>query len=374
MSVKEFLITNKAKVIGVIVVTIVLLGYYVVQLQPKSVLQDAKVSFEGYDGYGTASLDNASIHQNIQQIAYRKAGFSKNETKDIINTDPIMMSEIYSDIKKSQKYQKARIYIENVTYQLDKTDSLSNGDTVVLSLIPRSSQSPFKKEKKTFKVKGLKKVEVLSQEEFLKKHPVEISGFNGYGVIEIPKDDGYEIFKYSDDSDDSSVAYKNGDTVKLTLTDEYLQKLKTKGIKLENNTIEIKVSGLDEITNIKQLNDALSKNDSFVKSRFENTESSKYTIEKQSSYISYQTSSYDSKASGQIHLVSVYKITDSKTFFGDTETKVYYGYYGYSYYVKPDNTLDLETANKISSSTTQDLANLIANLETDGYKEYVSPE
>lgn len=47
-----------------------------------------------------------------------------------------------------------------------------------------------------------------------------------------------------------------------------------------------------------------------------------------------------------------------------------YAYYGYRYYVNADNSLDLETANKVSGFSTQDYANLRARLETDGYKEY----
>lgn len=70
--------------------------------------------------------------------------------------------------------------------------------------------------------------------------------------------------------------------------------------------------------------------------------------------------------------MTVYKITDTyKGAFSDTtETTVKYINYGYRYYVESDNSLNLDTANKISGYETQDLENLIADLKTEGYKEY----
>ena len=51
-------------------------------------------------------------------------------------------------------------------------------------------------------------------------------------------------------------------------------------------------------------------------------------------------------------------------------TTVEYNYYGYSYYLNKDNTLDLDDSNSIQGYTTKDLDMLNADLETDGYKEY----
>ena len=66
-------------------------------------------------------------------------------------------------------------------------------------------------------------------------------------------------------------------------------------------------------------------------------------------------------------MITVYKITENIDLFGTT---VEYNYYGYSYYLNKDNTLDLDNSNSIQGNSTKDLDMLSADLETDGYKEY----
>ena len=138
---------------------------------------------------------------------------------------------------------------------------------------------------------------------------------------------------------------------------------------MESNTVEVEVEGLKEISDITNIADALAKNETLVKSRYENSEYLTYTIEAQKSYIAYLTD-YDS--SYQVYLVTVYKITDTykNAFSSTTETTVDYVEYGYRYYVESDNSLDLDTANEISGYETKDLENLVAELKTEGYKEY----
>lgn len=133
----------------------------------------------------------------------------------------------------------------------------------------------------------------------------------------------------------------------------------------------MEVKGLKEIFDISNVADALAKNDVYAKSEYQNSDWSTYTIEKQKNYIAYQTDSYNQTTTGQIYIVTVYKISkivsQQDSFNKNT---VDYNYYGYSYYVNSDNSLDLETANKVHGSSTQDYENICANLEIDGYKEY----
>ncbi len=288
--------------------------------------------------------------------------------ENLANDDSVILAEVASNSNLSGKYSKAMAMIDSVSYEFDKTSELSNGDTVVLRIKTSSSKSPVKQETKKFKVKGLDAIKKISTKDFLKKYPVTFIGSDGYGSLKLPKDeDGETILTYADSKGMNNL--KNGDTVELVASPGYLYELEQKGEKLESDTFEVKVSGLAAITEISNISDALAKNDTYAKSNYENSSYTTYTIENQKSYISYQTDYYDDSASGQIYLVTVYKITTASKY---SDTTVEYVYYGYCYYVNSDNSLDLETANKVSGYETQDLAKLTAELETEGYAEYTA--
>lgn len=365
---KEFVLKYKFAVIGAVAALVVAIGGWTwYQAQPKSVTSVVEVSFSGYDGYGVLEYNYEDLTEEIERIAYLKAGFSKDQAEDLIQEDSLIFAEVNTDSELSRKFSRATAMIGSVSYEFDKTTDLSNGDTVVLTIKTTSSKSPVKKETKKFTVKGLDKVEKISTEEFLKEYPVEFVGFDGYGSVELPVDEyDYSILSYADGSEPSNL--KNGDTVELEVSSTFLYELQQEGKKLESDTIEVEVSGLTAITEISNLTEALAKNDTYIKSSYENTSSTTYTLEKQKSYIAYKTGYYDS-SSNQIYLVSVYKVTTVSKY---SDTTVEYVYYGYRYYINSDNTLDLETANKVSGYETQDLENLIADLETEGFAEYTA--
>lgn len=366
---KEFVLKYKFAVIGAVAAVVVAIGGWTwYQAQPKSVTSVVEVSFSGYDGYGVLEYNYEDLSEEIARVSYLKAGFSKDQAEDLIKGDSVILAEVDADPDLSGKYSRALAMIGSVSYEFDKTTDLSNGDTIVLKIKTTSSKSPVKKETKKFTVKGLDKVEKISTKEFLEEYPVEFVGFDGYGSLELPEDeDGYSILSYADGSEPSKL--KNGDTVELEVSSTFLYELQEEGKKLESDTIEVEVSGLKSITEISNLSEALSKNDTYIKSNYENTSSTTYTLEKQKSYIAYKTGGYYDSSSGQIYLVSVYKVTTASKY---SDTTVEYVYYGYRYYINSDNSLDLETANKVSGYETQDLENLIADLETEGYAEYTA--
>lgn len=366
---KEFVQKHKIPVIGAVVALCAIIGgwsWY--KAQPRSVVSVVEVSFSGYDGYGVLDYNQEDLSKEIARISYLKAGFSKRQAEDLMNGDSVLLAEIDLNPNLRSKHSKAMAMIGSVTYGFDKSSELSNGDTVVLKIETSSSKSPIKQETKKFKVKGLDAVEEISTKAFLKEHPVTFAGFDGYGSLKLPEDeDGRDILDYADGKERNNL--KNGDTVELAVSQDYLGQLQQQGKKLESDTIEVKVSGLVAITEIGNASEALSKNDSYMKSNYENSSYRTYTIENQKSYISYQTGYYDGSTSGQIHLVTVYKITTASKY---SDTTVEYVYYGYRYYVNSDNSLDLDTANKISGYETQDLAKLTAELETSGFAEYAA--
>lgn len=367
--VKEFVLKHKFAVIGAIVALVVAIsGWTWYQAQPKSVTSVVEVSFSGYDGYGVLEYNYEDLGDEIARVSFLKAGFSKGQAEELIKGDSVILAEVDSDPYLSAKYSRALAMIGSVSYEFDKTTDLSNGDTIVLKIKTTSNKSPVKKETKKFTVEGLDKVEKISTKEFLEEYPVEFVGYDGYGGMELPEDEnGNSIFSYSGDNESNNL--KNGDTIELTVSSDFLYQLQEEGKKLESDTVEVEVSGLTSISEVGNLAEALSKNDTYIKSDYENSSSTTYTLEKQKSYISYQTGYYDSSSSGQVYLVSVYKVTTVSKY---SDTTVEYVYYGYRYYVKSDNSLDLETANKVSGYETQDLENLIADLETEGYAEYTA--
>ncbi|MVX59635.1 hypothetical protein E5983_08350 [Streptococcus danieliae] len=362
--IKEFTLKNKVAVAAATAAVLVLgVGYQVYQSQPKSLVAAVQVEFTGYDGFGELSYDSKEISKEIQRIAYRSAGFNKNQTEDLVNQDAVVLSEVYADASLGQKYQKAAAMISSVSYKFDKRSELSNGDKVTLTVKTSSSKSPIKEESKEFKVEGLKKTETISTKALLEEYPVTFSGFNNYGKVELPEDeDGYDFFTVSGEKSN----YKNGDKVQLTVSPSYVSNLQTEGKKLEATEIEVEVDGLKEISAISNLAEALAKNELYAKSQHQNTDFTTYTLEKQKDYISYQVPFFNKTEAGQVYVVSVYKINKATKY----NNSVQYAYYGYRYYVNADNSLDLETANKVSGFSTQDYANLRARLETDGYKEY----
>ena len=366
---KEFVLKHKFAVIGAIVALVVAIsGWTWYQAQPKSVTSVVEVSFSGYDGYGVLEYNYEDLGNEIARVSFLKAGFSKDQAEELIKGDSVILAEVDSDPYWSAEYSRALAMIGSVSYEFDKTTDLSNGDTIVLKIKTTSNKSPVKKETKKFTVEGLDKVEKISTKEFLEEYPVEFVGYDGYGGMELPEDEnGNSIFSYSGDNESNNL--KNGDSIELTVSSDFLYQLQEEGKKLESDTVEVEVSGLTSISEVGNLAEALSKNDTYIKSDYENSSSTTYTLEKQKSYISYQTGYYDSSSSGQVYLVSVYKVTTVSKY---SDTTVEYVYYGYRYYVKSDNSLDLETANKVSGYETQDLENLIADLETEGYAEYTA--
>lgn len=363
-----FLKKHKLKIIGSFIVLGVLsVSYRFYQAQPKSILSVVKAEFQGYDGYGTLDYNTDEINQEINKIIYQSVGFSKNQIEDIMNDDSVIMTDIYSDSDLTSKFNKAKSMISTLSYSFNKSSNLKNGDKVTFSIKSTSSQSPIKKESKTFEVKGLEKTTKLSTKDLLEMYPVTFSGFNNYGKVILPEtENGLPIFENLE----GDRGYSNGDQVSLKVTSNYLETLKNEGKRLESKTVTVDVSGLKEFTEISNVSDALKKNDDYAKSDYENTSYASYTLEKQADYIRYGNGYYDDYESsgGQIYLISIYKI--SKIGSDGDNNSVFYRSYGYRYYVKSDGSLDLSTANKESGSSKDDYDNLIASIKTDNYQEY----
>lgn len=357
---------KKKEVIGALVILAVALvayfGYSYYNSLPKSIINEVKVDFTGYDESGNLIYNSDEIASLVEEAVYKKAGLDKDQAKALTKDDPVAYSMLVQDRKLSLKLMKAESMLKTIHYEFNKTNNLKNGEEVTFTITTSSKNSPIKAEKKAFKVQNLKEYEKVSAENLLKEVTVTFSGFNGYGTVSF----GNSIKNYFQlNSSNSYSNLKNGDKITLTVNDSYIKTLKESGKIIDNKNVDITVSGLKEIKDIKNFEDLIKKNDDYVKSEHKNDSYDTYTIESQGSYMRINVNNYDK---GSISLVTIYKVT--KTDSKDNKS-VKYKYYGYSAYLLKDGNLDIDTASKISDHWgTKDLEGLRAQLSSDGYKVY----
>ena len=363
---QEIFQKKKKEVIGALVILAVALvayfGYSYYNSLPESIINEVKVDFTGYDESGNLIYNSEEIASLVEEAVYKKAGLDKDQAKALTKDDPVAYSMLAQDRKLSFKLMKAESMLKTIHYEFNKTNNLKNGEEVTFTITTSSKNSPIKAEKKAFKVQNLKEYEKVSAENLLKEVTVTFSGFNGYGTVTF----GNSIKNYFQlNSSNSYSNLKNGDKITLTVNDSYIKTLKESGKIIDNKNVDITVSGLKEIKDIKNFEDLIKKNDDYVKSEHKNDSYDTYTIESQGSYMRINVNNHEN---GSISLVTIYKVT--KTDSKDNKS-VKYKYYGYSAYLLKDGNLDIDTASKISDHWgTKDLEGLRAQLSSDGYKVY----
>ena len=363
---QEIFKKKKKEVIGALVILAVAfvayLGYNYYNSLPKSIINEVKVYFTGYDESGLLTYNSDEIASLVEAAVYKKAGFNTEHAETLSQHNSLSDLMIASDKKLSFKYVKAESMLKTIHYEFNKTNNLKNGEEVTFTITTNSKNSPIKAEKKTFKVQNLKEYEKVSAKDLLKEVNVTFSGFNGYGTVSF----GNSIKNYFQlNSNDSFSNLKNGDKITLTVNESYIKSLKEIGKIVDNKNVDITVSGLKEVKDIKNFEDLIKRNDDYIKSEHKNDSSSTYTIESQGSYMRINVNNHEN---GSVSLVTIYKVT--KTDSKDSKSAVY-KYYGYTAYLLKDGNLDLETASKLPHyRETKDLEGLKAQLSSDGYKVY----
>lgn len=368
ISLQTLLQTKRKEIIAVLAIValaiVAFVGYNIYDSQPKSIIDEVKVQFSGYEETGKLTYNSEEIASKIEELSYRKAGFNNNQAKALAQKDPVAYSEVNRDPRLATMLQKAEAMITSVQFNFDRTSELKNGDEVTFTITTNSQSAAVKAEKKTFKVADLKEYEKVSTADLLKETPVTFTGFNGYGIASItenPNKDGY--FNFEDNKRPTNL--KNGDTVTLTVSVTSINELKSKGKVVDNNKVEVTVEGLKDLKDVKNFADLLKKNDDYSKSEHQNSSFSTYTLEPQGSYLKVIPEE-NKKSNGKISLITVYKVTWSS---GESKA-TRYKYYGYQAYLLKDGNLDLDTASKVSSWGSKDLEGLKAELATEGYKVF----
>ena len=369
---KDLFQKRKIAVIGVLaavaVLIVALVGFKVYDSQPKSLLDVVQVQFSGYEESGTLTYNSDEVTAKLQEIAYKKAGFSSKQAAGLAQKDPVTFSEVTRDPKLASKYGKADALIRSVQFSFDKTSDLKNGDEVTFSVVTTSKSAPVKAEKKTFKVENLKEYEKVSASDLLTETPVTFAGLNGYGTVSIAKNSKNETY-FDFENGERPKNLKNGDKVTLKVNDAYINSLKSSGKMVDSKTVEVTVEGLKDLKDVKNFADLLKKNEDYSKSEHKNDSYTTYNLEPQGSYLKVIPGE-DKKSSAKISLITVYKVTKTRSGLSNSTT-VRYKYFGYDVFLLKDGNLDLNTASKVSDSWgTEDYEGLKSELLTNGYKEF----
>ena len=351
-----------AALVAVAVIIVAFVGYNIIQSQPKSLIGDVKVEFSGYEESGTVTYNSQDIAEKVAEIAYQKVGFNKDQAAGLVKKDPIIYAEVSRDGKLASKLIQAEAMISSVHYEFDKTNGLKNGDEVTFTVTTSSKNSPFKAEKKTFKVENLKEYEKVSASDLLTETPVTFTGLNGSGTITITKNSKDEAY-FDFENGRRPRNLKNGDKVTLKVKDVSIDSLKAEGKVVDSKTVEVTVEGLKDAKDVKNLIDVLKKNDAYSKELNKNSTNETYTLEPQGSYIGI-TTGIGNTSSADIDIITVYKVTRKGSLF----TNVSYKYYGFDgYELKDDNLVAKEGIRPIYGGGLEDFEVLKEELQRKEY-------
>ncbi|HEM3666836.1 TPA: hypothetical protein U1C81_000568 [Streptococcus suis] len=349
-----------------------------------SITNKVEVSFSGYDGIGVLEYNDTVIETTIKEILLEKVGFKKDEISSIIADDFNSFSLIASSSDNIAKYEKFEKYYNSVEFGFDKKKELSNGEEVTFEIKTSDKNLPIKSEKKQFKVEGLEKSQKVSVKELLDKQ-YSFTGYNGFGTVSFNNDDQFVI------SSDQNGHISNDEEVKINILQDYKDMLAKEGKILQDDFVNVKASGLQELSDIKGIQEV------FVKISDLATNSNKdkdysliysdkktYSLEKQKDFLSYSASTkslFSDKEAPTLTVVSVYKVLETTTYGkggskpeGTVETKEYYSIYGYQYIEIINNQLILSDLNSTSNgwTTYDNIESAVLTLERDGYREYVA--
>ncbi|WP_373756939.1 hypothetical protein [Streptococcus ferus] len=384
-NIKAFVLKYKVQsIIGLAVLLLALAGGMYALLNRKTdLVSQVNVTFKGYNGAGTLKYNSEEIEKSAQKAVLLDAGISKSDADKIVADSSYASDLASASSETAEKLVRAENALDSVSYDFDKTDSLSNGDKVTFTVKVASDNSPIKEGSKTFTVEGLKKSKSTTLKAILKDNPLTYSGYNGYGSVSEKALKKYDITSSENDN------LSNGDTVTVKLDTTYVGKLESSGIIVKNAEAsqKVTVSGLKELSDISNIPDAYSKLDDYVKSENKNTSdeysTETYTIEAQTDYIGYRSASeafYASDAKEGLNIRRIYKITKTtvnsdKAVLNKGETKTETGYYIYGYdnleiYENKLILSDIKSKSDNSYSKYEDLDSAVSELKSSDFSEY----
>ncbi|WP_419153779.1 hypothetical protein [Weissella viridescens] len=271
------------KMIAILCSVVVIVGGVIfVSTRPHSALKDVKMTYSGYNGRGRYDyVDKHSVNDNLFDILSKRYHLSDSakttlkENSIAANPDPKNVASNMMDYYQenaatfTDKDQEAIKKIAGDMRMITVKESLSegsikNGDKLNIKVsAPRSTK--IKNESRTFKVSGLKKSTVLTNDDLKKHLKVSISGDSGNGKVTVSTDKQGEKYgldqlpivqqnsddldeTYSDDQSNGSL--KNGDKVQIYDQNEINEVLPEQYTMKDSANYSIKISDLTDVSKL----------------------------------------------------------------------------------------------------------------------------
>lgn len=207
-----------------------------------------KIEYEGYDGFGTASvkIDYDSMADEIwAAMGNRKKDLKKSQ-------------ENYYSSKNQDDIYDLYQYISGVEVELDKTSGLSNGDeiTAEVTYTGMPDDVNMKEGKTSVSVEKLKEIKDFNPFDYI---TLNKTGIAPRGELSIEVDYSVEEMKYIDFVLDKDCYINNGDTITITANiSDPAAFAKKFGETVSENTITGEINGLPEyVQNIDQIPETL---------------------------------------------------------------------------------------------------------------------
>lgn len=339
------------------------------------------MTFSGYDTYGYANYNSSEVYEYLGHELAVKAGLDAYDVN--LRMNGMGAAEDQTD----PKYKQVASWLASVRITQDKYAHLSNGNVVTLT-VSAPKGTPVRSFKKEFTVENLKKVQTVETEELV-KNEITFTGMNGSGVANVGNE-GLSI----DEGD--TYGLSNGDTVTVTLSQDYIDSLLEQGKAPSEESFTVKVSGLKNFSDIGKMDTLLEMIAKLPAQTYEDNPADeyesygeRYTIESGKTYVRSGSDSYSYYGEDDVHndmtisLVTAYKITRTTTWVedtysnkaGDVETEVMYTYFGYQNVNVYNGSLILSDLYSMQdNSDNYDMDAVYAELEMDGYVEYASTQ
>ncbi|ARY91933.1 MULTISPECIES: hypothetical protein [Lacticaseibacillus] len=331
MKVKELFQKHRKLFIAAIIGVMVVFGIFkFIASQPANVLSYISPKFEGYNGYGTVSYDSDQVSKKIKTIVLTKNGISQNDAEAIINDH--VPSKFLTDIKEMNKLADAKKQLDSIKISFDKESSLSNGDTVKLT-VDATKDLPIKGGTKTFKVSGLKQTKSYTLKDVIGNYKPTFSGIDGFGELKSNQNTKGRLSVAHDEN------LKNGDQVEVKLSSTYQNEQLNKGRVLSGpNHVNFKVTGLKPVSAVTDWEKLKSSVLSDAQAEHKSGDIFKYDLKPVATYVSVEDNYLSTVAIGgayekvpksakYISFVTVVKITQTA---GSDAPKVMYQNYGYN--------------------------------------------
>ena len=211
----------------IIIVSLVLVANHKTKINLSDYI---KVSYDGYDAYGTASAE-FDYDKYLDDLTKASSSFKKAYDSDITWSS---IADYYDAV--------------DIDYDLDKTSGLSNGDTVTVNFeYDNDAAAQYKIEyvceSKEYTVEGLKETKKIDPFEGV---TVEFSGTSpnvSAKVVNNSKDEVYEHIYY-----DLSKSYdiKIGDTITVTVSNDPEYFVEDYGCVFTSTTKDFKCTAVDQ--------------------------------------------------------------------------------------------------------------------------------